>query len=87
MKPVLAALLLASLPTAARADDPPVPELAELLRKAAAYRPAARDLVWRQIPWHTEAADALAQAKAESRPLFVWLAGGRGRDGSPLERC
>jgi hypothetical protein len=82
----LAALLLAALPLSARADEPP-PELAELLRKAAAYRPAARDLVWRQVPWHTDPADAFAQAKAENRPLFVWLAGGRGRDGSPLERC
>jgi hypothetical protein len=86
MNRFLAALLLAALSSAARADDPP-PELAELLRKAAPYRPAARDLVWRQIPWHTDPADALKQAKAENRPLFVWLAGGRGRDGSPLERC
>ena len=28
-----------------------------------------------------------AKAKAENRPLFVWLAGGRDRDGTPLERC
>ena len=30
---------------------------------------------------------ALKEAKAENRPLLVWLAGGRDRDGSPLERC
>jgi hypothetical protein len=64
-----------------------VPELAALQKKAAAIRPAAADFAWQQIPWHTEPGPALSEAKAEGRPLFVWLAGGRDRDGSPLERC
>jgi hypothetical protein len=80
------ALTLALSPTLLPAADP-VPERDELLRKAAAVRPNATDFRWQQIPWHTEPADALKQAKAENRPLFVWLAGGRDRDGSPLERC
>jgi hypothetical protein len=81
-------LLLAVLlcPAVAPAADDPV-ERTDLLKKAAAVRPAAADFAWQQIPWHTEAATALKEAKAENRPLFVWLAGGRDRDGSPLERC
>lgn len=81
-------LLLAVLfsPSVAFASDDPT-ERTELLKKAAAVRPAAADFAWQQIPWHSEAAAALKEAKAENRPLFVWLAGGRDRDGSPLERC
>lgn len=64
-----------------------VPERDALLKKAAALRPPAADFAWQQIPWHIDAAEALKEAKAENRPLLVWLAGGRDRDGSPLERC
>jgi len=79
-------LALALLPSAARADET-VPELAELLKKAAPYRPGTRDFNWREIPWYDDPAGALAQARDEKRPLFVWVAGGRDRDGTPLERC
>ena len=72
--------------TVAPADDS-IPELVEILQKASAFRPPARDLVWRQIPWHTDPSSAITQARGEKRPLFVWLAGGRDRDGTPLERC
>lgn len=65
----------------------PIPERAESLRTAAKYRPNRGDLRWQEIPWLTDADAALKAARAENRPLFVWLAGGRGRDGSPLERC
>ncbi len=82
---LLALSLPLSLSLAAVAADPP--ERAELLRRAAAVRPNATDFRWQQIPWHTDPAEALKQARAEGRPLFVWLAGGRDRDGSPLERC
>lgn len=85
MRRLTAIVLFALVPFAAPAAD--VPEYTELLKKAAAIRPAAIDFTWQQIPWHVEAATALKEAKAESRPLFVWLAGGRDRDGSPLERC
>jgi hypothetical protein len=86
MKRLLALFLLASFSAAGNAQEP-VPELAAILKRAAQYRPNARDLVWRQIPWYTDPTDALKQAREEKRPLFVWLAGGRDRDGSPLERC
>ncbi|HVL16044.1 MAG TPA: hypothetical protein VM529_25950 [Gemmata sp.] len=69
----------------APAGDAGVPEVEALRKKV--QRPAARDLAWREIPWYDEAAAALAQAREEKRPLFVWLSGGRDRDGSPLERC
>ena len=90
MRRLTALLLLAAFPAAGRTAEPaaaPVPELAALLKKAAPYRPGAGDLVWRDIPWLTDPAAALQAAKDENRPLFVWLAGGRDRDGSPLERC
>lgn len=80
-------VLFISVLVAASASAADVPERAELLKKAAAVRPAAADFAWQQIPWHTEAAPVLKEARAENRPLFVWLAGGRDRDGSPLERC
>jgi hypothetical protein len=86
MSRILSILSLLTVPTAARADDP-VPELTSMLRKAAAFRPGNQDFVWREIPWYTDATAALKQAREEKRPLFVWLAGGRDRDGSPLERC
>ena len=79
--------LLLSLALLAPTADPDVPELAAQLRRAAAVRPHDHDLRWQQIPWLTEPADALKQSKAENRPMLVWLAGGRGHDGTPLERC
>ena len=79
-------LLALSLPLYTFAADS-IPEREDLLRQAAAVRPHAAGFRWQQIPWHVEAADALRQAREENRPLLVWLAGGRDRDGSPLERC
>ena len=86
MRYPLALLPLALFAAAARADEP-VPELAAMLKKVAPYRPTAGELAWREIPWHADPAAALKQARDEKRPLFVWLAGGRDRDGTPLERC
>ncbi len=77
-------LLLACGAPASAAD---APEYEALLKKAVVLRPPAADFAWQQIPWHIDAAAALKEAKAENRPLLVWLAGGRDRDGSPLERC
>ena len=77
--------LIAIATSHARAEE--VPEREELLKKALAIRPPAADFAWQQIPWHTDAAESLKEARAEKRPLLVWLAGGRDRDGSPLERC
>jgi hypothetical protein len=58
-----------------------------LERRAAPLRPSAADLRYQQIPWLTDPAEALRQARSERRPMFFWAAGGRDRDGIPLERC
>lgn len=78
-------MLLTLLSLALAAD--PVAERAALLRNAAAVRPPSQYFRWQKIPWLTDAEEALTRAKEENRPLFVWMAGGRDRDGSPLERC
>ena len=55
--------------------------------RAAPLRPSAADLRYQQIPWLIDPAEALKQARSEGRPMFLWVAGGRDRDGIPLERC
>ena len=86
MNRICAVVAVAAFSAPAAGDDR-VPEVAEMLKKATPYRSGARDFAWREIPWYDEPAAALKQAREEKRPLFVWLAGGRDRDGSPLERC
>lgn len=82
--PIALALALAVSPLAARGVEP---ELDALLKRAAQFRPSKADLAYREIPWLIDPAEALKEARAENRPLFVWLAGGRKQDGTPLERC
>ena len=81
--PLAAASLVVAAALAPAAD--PAPELVALERRA--VRPTDAGFRWQEIPWHTDAATALAEARKENRPLFVWMAGGRDRDGTPLERC
>ncbi len=81
---LLACLALLTTLGVASADSP---ERTKLIKKADAVRPAPADFAWQQIPWHIDPSTALKEAKDEERPLLVWLAGGRDRDGSPLERC
>jgi hypothetical protein len=45
-------------------------------------RPSDKDLPWRQIGWRADLLAAIALAKAEKRPLLLWVAGD-----PPLERC
>jgi hypothetical protein len=94
--PAAAVLLAAALvgPSAVAQPSPPpaapapfAAALQPLERQAAPLRPTVADLRYQQVPWAADAAEALRQARAEGRPLFLWAAGGRGRDGSPLERC
>jgi hypothetical protein len=61
--------------------DPPAQRL------AAAVMPTPAELQWQQIPWELDLNEALQLAKKEKRPIFFWAAGGRNRDGVPLERC
>jgi hypothetical protein len=65
-------------------DDPVYQTLAA---QAAKIKPTPDEVRWQQMPWVIDPAEALRQAKEEKRPIFFWAAGGRGRDGVPLERC
>jgi len=56
-------------------------------RLVAAVKPTPAELRWQQIPWEIDLQEAMDLAKKEKRPIFLWAAGGRGRDGVPLERC
>jgi hypothetical protein len=91
--PPAAVALTAALngpPVVAQPPQPPAPfaaALQALERQAAPLRPTAADLRYQQIPWLTDPAEALRLARSERRPLFLWAAGGRDRDGIPLERC
>lgn len=65
---------LASLAGLARGD--------ELVDRAAVIKPTSRELTWLKIPWVLDLKAAQETAKAESRPVFVWVTGD-----DPLERC
>ncbi len=45
-------------------------------------RPHAGELKWQQIPWLTDLEEALRQARAERRPLVLFVSGD-----DPLEKC
>jgi hypothetical protein len=59
----------------------------QLRRQAEALKPSAAELRFQQIPWELDLTEAIRAAKKEQRPIFLWAAGGRDRDGEPLERC
>jgi hypothetical protein len=44
--------------------------------------PHPGELKWQQIPWLTNLGEAIRQAKAESRPLLLFVSGD-----DPLEKC
>jgi len=56
-------------------------------RQANNLKPSAAEMRFQQIPWELDLDQALRAAKKENRPIFLWAAGGRDRDGQPLERC
>jgi hypothetical protein len=58
-----------------------------LERRAEAIRPPASQVRYQEIPWVLDLQQAVQTAKEEKRPIFFWAAGGRDRDGVPLERC
>jgi hypothetical protein len=69
----------AQAPAKAKKDSPTSEELA---KQAAAIKPVAKELHWRQIPWLTDLAEGQRLAKTERRPIFLWVTGD-----DPLERC
>jgi hypothetical protein len=58
-----------------------------LEHRAAAIRPTSDLVRYQRIPWVLDLNEAVHLAKDEKRPIFFWAAGGRERDGVPLERC
>jgi hypothetical protein len=63
-------------------EPTPRPTDHELAKRAAAIKPATEELRWQQIPWVTDLAEGQRLAKAERRPIFLWVTGD-----DPLERC
>jgi hypothetical protein len=53
-----------------------------LSRRAAAIKPTPKELRWQQISWLLDLAEGQRLAKAEGRPIFLWVTGD-----DPLERC
>jgi hypothetical protein len=53
-----------------------------LVKRAAVIKPAPEELRWQQIPWVTDLTEGQRLAKAEGRPIFLWVTGD-----DPLERC
>ena len=66
---------------AARAVGARLSPRAVLMHKCVTERPPS-SLKWLQIPWIADYPEAIRQAKAENRPLLLWVA-----DEDPLERC
>jgi hypothetical protein len=58
-----------------------------LEKRAETIRPPAAQVRYQEIPWVLDLQLAVQTAKEEKRPIFFWAAGGRDRDGVPLERC
>jgi hypothetical protein len=82
MKTTIAFVLVAlsSVAASARAQ---APDLAALLsRSAAAIRPTASELKWREIPWLLDLGEAYRQSAEEQRAMFIWVS-----ENAPLERC
>jgi hypothetical protein len=44
--------------------------------------PPYNSIPWKKAPWHTDLKTAIKEAKAEERPLMIWVSGDH-----PLERC
>ena len=44
--------------------------------------PHPGELKWQQVPWLTDLREAMRQARAESRPLLLFVSGDE-----PLQKC
>jgi hypothetical protein len=70
-------LLMALLAGVSRSEEP-----GQLVQLAAVVKPTAKELAWLTIPWVLDLKAAQTTAKAEGRPIFLWVTGD-----DPLERC
>jgi hypothetical protein len=80
--PVLALTAFLALAAFANAGDPLAHETQALKDMAKLVRQDEARLRWRDIPWYTDAADGLKAARAEKRPVLLWVTGD-----DPLGRC
>jgi hypothetical protein len=53
----------------------------DLMRRAEVIKPSAGELKWQRIPWLTDLTKGQIVARAERRPIFLWVTGD-----DPLER-
>jgi hypothetical protein len=67
-------------PASRASETAPAPE--ELARRADIIKPSADELNWTRIPWVLDLAEGQRLARAEKRPIFLWVTGD-----DPLERC
>jgi hypothetical protein len=82
-------LLMALPPGVSRTEEPghltsPGQKTAwnQLVERAGVVKPTAKELAWLTIPWVLDLKAAQTTAKAEGRPIFLWVTGD-----DPLERC
>ena len=59
----------------------------QLEKRAANLLPTKDQLRYQEIPWVSDLAEAMAIARAEKRPVFLWGYGGRARPDNGLEGC
>ena len=82
MPSTLAFLAMLVLAASAGAGDPLTYEAKALGSMARLIRQDEAQLRWRDIPWYTDALEGLKAARAEKRPVLLWVAGD-----DPLGRC
>jgi hypothetical protein len=63
------------------AADPPAEQAPELTQATYArlvetIRPSAAEQAWREPGWHTSLGAAVATARAEKKPIFLWAMNG-----------
>jgi hypothetical protein len=72
-----------TLAITAGAGDPPLASESRALKDMAKLiRQDDAQLRWRDIPWYTDALEGLKTARAEKRPVLLWVTGD-----DPLGRC
>ena len=88
-RPLLAAALLCLTTVAGRADSRPGgthPDVARLPKKATGlYADTTlfpQPTKWLEVPWLLDLNKGIRVAKAEGRPVLIWVSGD-----DPLERC
>jgi hypothetical protein len=77
--PVIVAAAL-GLAGAVSAQAVPAPDAFAV--KAAVIKPSPEELRWQQIPWCTSLVEARNIARAERRPIFLWVT-----SDPPFDRC